>query len=135
MAQQASVGNEEVNDKDDEQRSGPCRDRVVADRESRVLSVGLDRFDAEKQEDPNACADGRRVAAQDEALDQGVETSREQAEGSGKQEEGDNGAVFHLEALEEWCQGDHVEEEVEHILMEERVCVEAIDWKITRSEL
>jgi hypothetical protein len=131
VAQEARVGHEEVDDEDDEQRRGPCRDRVVADRESRVLAVCLDCFDAEEQEDPDACADSRGVAAQDEALDQGVESSREQAEGSGEEEERDNGSVLHLEALEEWCQGDHVHEEVEDILMEERVRIEAVDCAIT----
>lgn len=133
VSQERCVGNEKVNDEDDEQRRCPCRDRVVGDLESWVLAVGLDRFDAQEQEDPDACADCRRVAAQDEALDQGVETSREQAEGSGEQEESDNGSVLHLEALEEWGQGDHVHEEMEDILMQERVCIQAIDWAITWS--
>ena len=135
VTQETRVGHEEVDDEDDEQRRGPCWDRVVADLESRVLAVGLDRFDAEEQEDPDALADDRRVAAQDEALDQGVDASGKQAEGPGEQEERDNGAVLHLEALEEWCHGDHVEDEVEDILMEERVCIEAVDWTITWSVL
>jgi hypothetical protein len=131
VAQEARVGDEEVDDEDDEERCCPCRDRVVADLECRVLAVGLDRFDAEEQEDPDARANDRGVAAQDEALDQGVDASREQAEGPGEQEKRDNGAVLHLEALEEWCHGDHVEDEVEDILMQERVCIEAVDCTIS----
>lgn len=127
VAQKARVGNNEVDDEDDEKRRCPGRNGVVADFEVWVLAVGLDRFDAQEQEHPDACADNRGVAAEDEALKDGVDASRKQAKWSSKEKECHNCAIFHLEALKQRCQGNAVEQEVEDILVQQRVGVQTVD--------
>lgn len=89
-----------MDDENDEERRRPGRDLVAADIEGGVLTIGLDRFDAEQQEHPDARTNGCGVAAQDEALDESVQASGEKAEGSGEEEEGYNCAVFRFEAFE-----------------------------------
>lgn len=118
VAQKTGVRHQEVDDEDDEERCCPGRNGVVADGEGWVLAVRLDCFDAEEQEYPDACANDRRVAAEDKTLQDGVDGSWEQAKRSGEQKESHDRAILHLEALEQRRQGDAVEQEVEDILMQ-----------------
>lgn len=130
MSQEAGSRHQEVDNEDDEERGCPGRYRVVANDKLRVLAVGFDGLYAQEQEHPYARANSCRVAAEDEALEKGVEASWEETEGPGEQKEGHNGAVLHFEALEERCQGDGVDEEVEHIFVQQRVGIETIHWFI-----
>lgn len=123
VAQKTRVRNQEVNDEDDKQWCRPSRYGNAADFERWVLAVGLDCFDAEQQEDPDACANHGGVVAKDESFNESVDASRKQAEGSGEEEEGYDGAILGLKAFEQRKKGYRIEEEVEDILMQERVGV------------
>lgn len=118
---------QEMYHKCDAHRRSPGRYRVSADREIRVLSVCLDRLHREEQENKDACADSCRIAAEDEALEEGVEAAWEQAEGSGEQDEGYDRAILGFEALEERYESAGVQEEVKDRFMEEWEGVQSVD--------
>lgn len=127
MAKQARMRHQEMYHECDTDRCSPRRDRVPADREVWVLSICLDRFDREQKEDEHACADGGRVAAEDEALEQCVQAAWEQTEGSSEEDEGYDRAVLGFEALEERRERGSIEEEVEDRFMQKRKSVQSVD--------
>lgn len=114
---------QEVDDEYNREWCGPGRDLPVQDLEVGVDFVGFDRFVAEEEEDPDAGADGCAVEVEDVALEEGVQAAGQEAEGPGEEEEGDDGAVLGFEALEEWDEGEGVEEVVQDVFVEEGVGV------------
>lgn len=101
MAEETRVRDEEVDDEDEEDGGDPGRELKSLDVEGGRGFVGLDRFGAEEEEDPDAGADGGAVEVEDEAFEERVEAAWQEAEGACEEQEGHDGAVFGFEAFEE----------------------------------
>lgn len=100
--------NQEMNDQHQEEWAGPGRNMNIPDDEIGVLPVCLDCLDSEEKKYPDARPDGGAVEFEDETLEERVDATRQQAEGSGEEERGDDGSVFDFEALEKRNEGDGV---------------------------
>lgn len=96
MSQQARSWDQNPDNHDQEQGSCPSGDFVIHDLKMRILTVSLDRFVGEKEEHPDAGAYDRGVHVEDEAFDDGVDSARQEAKGTCKENECDDSPVLRL---------------------------------------